>query len=56
MDYYESAEGIELNKKQILKLIKSHGVINSDDVAECFAFLGDGDVHQAQDVLAWLGY
>lgn len=52
MDYYESAEGIEISRKRALQEIAKHGA----DADEFFTDCGYHETYDAQAVLAWLGY
>ena len=57
MDYYESAEEITITRDRALEELTNHGVdVNSDEILLFNLEVGDKDIYEAQDVLAWLGY
>ena len=56
MDYYESAEGIEISKKRALLELKKHGIESCFDIDEFYEDLGNKERYSAQAVLRWLGY
>ncbi len=56
MTYYQSAEGITIDRKRALRELAKHGIEAGSEqywlfLAEC----GDGP-YRASDVLEWLGY
>ena len=52
MTYYESAEGIILNREQVEREIWKH----QTNPKEFFEDMGEKPFYQAQEVLNWLGY
>ena len=56
MDYYESAEGIEISKQRALLELKKHGIESQFDIDDFFEEVGDKERYLAQEVLDWLGY
>jgi hypothetical protein len=55
MTYYESAEGIEIDKARVILELKRHGC-SEEEIQECFEVIGPGPMWDAQDVLRWLHY
>ncbi len=53
MDYYESAEGMEISKKRALQELQNH---NCTDIIDFFETCGNKEIYDAQDVLDFLGY
>lgn len=53
MSYYESAEGVTINKKRAIHELREHSVT---DINEFFEEVGDKAEYDAQEVLSWLGY
>lgn len=54
MDYYESAEGVEITHSRALNEIITHSLI--DSIEDFYNDFGNQPTYQAQDVLDWLGY
>ena len=52
MSYYESAEGMTINKERAMFELVKHNA----DWAEFIADNGEHEEYDAQSVLAWLGY
>lgn len=52
MDYYESAEGINISKARAKQEIAKHGSSWEEFVED----MGEHENYDAQAVLAWLGY
>jgi hypothetical protein len=52
MSYFESAEGLTINKARAVREVLKHGC----DVSDFFADMGTQDEYSAQAVLLWLGY
>lgn len=55
MTYYESADGIEIDKARVIKELRRHGC-TEEEVMQCFAEIGPGPTWDAQAVLRWLHY
>ena len=55
LSYYQSAEGIEIDKARVIKELTKHGC-SQEEIKQCFEELGAGPMWNAQDVLGWLGY
>ena len=53
MDYYESAENVEITKKRALQELTNHGC---NDIDEFYKACGNKEMYDAQDVLDFLGY
>lgn len=52
MDYFESAEGITIDKERALREVKRHNASTEDFLLE----MGDRVEYEATEVLQWLGY
>jgi len=56
MDYFESAEDLQITLKRALHEVNLHQCDPDQFKAECWSKHSDGETIAAQDVLAWLGY
>ena len=55
MEYYESAEGIQITRDRATLELRKHGC-GDLSVRDFFQELGDSPTYLATDVLDWLGY
>jgi hypothetical protein len=56
VDYYESAEGVEISRERALEELKQHGIVTLDMLQDFDYQLGIKNWYDAQAVLRWLGY
>lgn len=57
-EYYDSADGVLLSRKRVLKELKIHHIDCDDDIRDFDTHVKPNakGIYWAQDVLQWLGY